>query len=77
MDREGVDKPTVVRVDDLDPLVCSCAVCGWTPQRPDPEDGLLPWSVIEHWLIEHWAGVESCMADKPGAAYEPDGRGDW
>lgn len=51
---ENADRtPTVARVECEDPLVLSCAVCGWTPGctgtfRP------LYWAVIRHWLTAHW-----------------------
>jgi hypothetical protein len=62
MDSADADKPAVVKIWDGDPPVCACAVCGWMPQHP--ELGLLPWSVIEHWLTAHWDGARDGGLDE-------------
>lgn len=49
-------QPRILRVDNDDPLVVSCAVCGWAPDAPPDPSDLLPWPVIVHWLTEHWDG---------------------
>lgn len=50
---EETAPPFVVKVDGDDPPVFSCAVCGWTPGCTGTP-GPLFWSVIVHWLAEHW-----------------------
>jgi hypothetical protein len=49
----------VVRVELDDPLVLSCAACGWLPSG-QPAIGPLLRRVLDHWLVEHWdrAGLD-------------------
>ncbi|MGH8898971.1 MAG: hypothetical protein ACRDZ4_18595 [Egibacteraceae bacterium] len=46
---------SAVRVERDDPLVVSCADCGGVRQLWGYEPiELLPWKVVEHWLVAHW-----------------------
>lgn len=53
---EGV--PGLILVKCQDPLAVSCAKCGGVTQiwGYNPVE-LLPWTVIEHLLTEHWDGA--------------------
>jgi hypothetical protein len=64
MDREGVAEPAFIRVGDVDPLMFSCAVCGWTPEDSGRANDQMFWPVIKHWLAEHWAGAQSGASDE-------------
>ncbi|MGH8904340.1 MAG: hypothetical protein ACRDYA_22320 [Egibacteraceae bacterium] len=65
MDRQDEGKPFAVVASDDDPPVFSCADCGWTPGYSGTP-GPLFWSVIVHWLIEHWEwGPGPAERDRP------------
>jgi hypothetical protein len=71
--RDDARKPPLLSVEHADPLILSCAICGWTPQHPDDRHaGPLLGLMIQHWLTAHWASAsDDALADETASA-EPD-----